>query len=158
MQQGGKKKRRIQAAQQHQQQQGQEEQVEEQLNTGAVAAAAAAAVAAGSDGVGVSLSRDACESLQWIKGMLWTMSMYFAGEGAGNTISYISFACGSTVRIERGIGDIQLCFRHGFALETAPLVLATPSSDDTPPVCVLQTLLVFCGMPMVRLVPVSHWL
>lgn len=103
MQQGGKKKRRKQAAQQHQQQQGQEEQVEEQLNTGAVAAAAAAAaVAAGSDGVGVSLSRDACESLQWIKGMLWTMSMYFAGEGAGNTISYISFACGSTVRVERG--------------------------------------------------------
>jgi hypothetical protein len=96
MQQGGKKKRRKQATQQHQQQQGQEEQ----LNTGAVAAAAA--VAAGSNDVGVSLSRDACESLQWVKGMLWTMSMYFAGEGAGNTISYISFACGSTVRIERG--------------------------------------------------------
>jgi hypothetical protein len=79
MQQGGKKKRRKQAAQQHQQQQGQEEQLEEQLNTGAVAAAAA--VAAGSNDVGVSLSRDACESLQWVKGMLWTMSMYFAGEG-----------------------------------------------------------------------------
>jgi hypothetical protein len=82
MQQGGKKKRRKQAAQQ-QQQQGQEDQEEaEQLNTGAVAAAAAAAAAAaGRNGVGVSLSRDACESLQWIKGMLWTMSMYFAGEG-----------------------------------------------------------------------------
>jgi hypothetical protein len=44
-----------------------------------VAAAAAAAAAAGSNSSNVLLTRDAAESLAWVKGLLWTMSMYFAG-------------------------------------------------------------------------------
>jgi hypothetical protein len=46
---------------------------------GSAAAAAAAAAGSGSSSSSAALSREAADALPWLKGLLWTMSMYYAG-------------------------------------------------------------------------------